>query len=428
MELRIQSMTAEAEDIMSLELAAADAGQLPVFTAGAHIDVSVGNGLTRSYSLVNDQAERHRYVIAVNKDPASRGGSRYVRETLQVGQSIEVSAPRNHFPLVENAAHEEYLTIVIRICRCARKVRATRSCSAARAAYPTRWCLICRVPTMNFPAVPSAPPRKHRNLAHGGVAYLTESTRHGVLAAGDKLPTEQEIMRIVGVSRAVVREAISHLQAAGLVETRHGIGTFVLDPPAAQRLNLAPRTAVTMRDVLAVLELRISLETEAVSLAASRRSDAQLQQLRAALDTFRASVRDGGETVASDTSFHVLIARCSGNHYFHDLLSHLGTNMIPRSRVDSARLANDNPAAFMERVINEHEDIYNAIARKDPDTARAAMRTHLINSLEPLRRAQELNKGRNGQAGITARRRDQFTFPGLSWSGNPFARGSGRAR
>lgn len=240
---------------------------------------------------------------------------------------------------------------------------------------------------------PSAPPKKHRNLAQGVVAYIADSIRDGALEPGDKLPTESEIMRILGISRTVVREAISHMQAANMVETRHGIGTFVLEPAPPNTLGIDPNTVITMRDVLALLELRISLETEAAGLAAIRRSDAQLQQLRSALDTFQASVRSGGETVPSDLQFHLLVAQASGNRYFHDILSHLGTNIIPRSRLNSAKLAKDDPKVYMERVINEHEDIFNAIARQDPEAARAAIRTHLSNSRERLRRAQELIEG-----------------------------------
>jgi GntR family transcriptional repressor for pyruvate dehydrogenase complex len=243
--------------------------------------------------------------------------------------------------------------------------------------------------TMSSTLPPAAPPKKHRNLAQGVVAFITDDIRAGALNPGDKLPTESEIMRLQGVSRTVVREAISHLQAAGLVETRHGIGTFVLTPPPAQRLGLDPGTVVTMRDVLAILELRISLETEAAGLAASRRSDAQLAALRAALGDFLACCRNGGDTVGADVRFHLLIAEASGNRYFHDILSHLGTNIIPRARLNSARLAHDEPAAYMERVNREHDDILNAIARQDPESARAAMRTHLSNSRERLRRAQE---------------------------------------
>ena len=82
---------------------------------------------------------------------------------------------------------------------------------------------------MNSTLPPSAPPKRHRNLAQGVVAYISDSIRDGSINPGDKLPTESEIMRIQGVSRTVVREAISHMQAAGLVETRHGIGTFVIE-------------------------------------------------------------------------------------------------------------------------------------------------------------------------------------------------------
>ncbi|MES3025230.1 MAG: FadR/GntR family transcriptional regulator [Pseudomonadota bacterium] len=245
---------------------------------------------------------------------------------------------------------------------------------------------------MNSSPLPSAPPKKHRNLAQGVVAHISDKIRNGELEPGDKLPTESEIMRILGVSRTVVREAISHMQAAAMVETRHGIGTFVLEPaPApAHLLGIDPNTVITMRDVLALLELRISLETEAAGLAASRRSEPQLRQLRSALDTFLACARNGSETVASDLQFHLLIAESSSNRYFHDILSHLGTNIIPRARLNSAKLAQDEPSVYMERVVNEHEDIYSAIARRDPESARAAMRTHLSNSRERLRRAQEL--------------------------------------
>ena len=242
---------------------------------------------------------------------------------------------------------------------------------------------------MNTIFPPSAPPKKHRNLAQSVVAYISDGIRNGTIRPGDKLPTESEIMRIQGVSRTVVREAISHLQAAGLVETRHGIGTFVLQPQAAPTLGLDPATVVTMRDVLAILELRISLETEAAGLAASRRTVEQLQHLRETLDGFQAAAMSGEETVKWDVQFHLTIAEAAANRYFYDILKHLGTNIIPRARVNSARLTQDDPANYMDRVGREHEDIFNAIARQDPESARAAMRTHLGNSRERLRRAQE---------------------------------------
>ena len=77
--------------------------ELPPFTAGAHVDVHLPNGLLRSYSLLNSQDERHRYVIGVNKDAQSRGGSRYMHETLRAGDTLTIGLPRNNFPLDETA-------------------------------------------------------------------------------------------------------------------------------------------------------------------------------------------------------------------------------------------------------------------------------------------------------------------------------------
>ncbi len=102
--LRIRAMTWEAEGILSLELVAATPGAaLPAFTAGAHVELHLPGGPVRSYSLLNDPAETHRWCIAVHRDPASRGGSRLVHDQLRPGQLLQVSAPRNHFPLDETA-------------------------------------------------------------------------------------------------------------------------------------------------------------------------------------------------------------------------------------------------------------------------------------------------------------------------------------
>ena len=105
MQVRLKRISYEAESINSYELVNPAGHELPPFTAGAHIDLHLANGMIRSYSLVNDQSERHRYVIAVNNDAAGRGGSKHVHETLRAGQVIEISRPRNNFALHEDAGH-----------------------------------------------------------------------------------------------------------------------------------------------------------------------------------------------------------------------------------------------------------------------------------------------------------------------------------
>ena len=231
--------------------------------------------------------------------------------------------------------------------------------------------------------------RKRRNLAEELVLVLNERIRQGQLKRGDKLPTESEIMEQQGVSRTVVREAISRLQAAGQVETRHGIGTFVLDAPSPSGFRIDPATIVTLREVLAVLELRISLETESAGLAAGRRNDDQLQRMREALDAIAASAAQSSDAVGADFQFHLQIAEATGNRYFTDILTHLGTRIIPRTRLNSASLAHDEQSQYLSRLSHEHEAIFEAIARQDSEGARAAMRLHLTNSRERLRRAHE---------------------------------------
>ncbi|MEO7393270.1 MAG: FadR/GntR family transcriptional regulator [Ramlibacter sp.] len=244
-------------------------------------------------------------------------------------------------------------------------------------------------PTVSAPRPGPVLRRRSRSLAHGLVEGIGARIQGRILSPGDKLPTESEIMQAYGVSRTVVREALSRMQAAGLVETRHGIGTFVLEPRPGQGFGIDPSDIATAVDVMAVLELRISLETESAGLAAQRRSDAQLAEMRSALDAFEANADGAGDAVSPDFRFHLAIAHATGNRYFADIMSHLGATLIPRTRVNSPRLAREDLPQYLRRVNREHEEIYQAIARQDPDSARAAMRIHLTNSRERLRRAQE---------------------------------------
>lgn len=104
-EVEIVAVNCEARDINSYELRRPGGEDLPEFSAGAHIDLHLPNGLRRSYSLCNSQRERNRYLIAVAKHPDSRGGSRFVHDALDVGTRLAITPPANHFPLDESAPH-----------------------------------------------------------------------------------------------------------------------------------------------------------------------------------------------------------------------------------------------------------------------------------------------------------------------------------
>lgn len=110
--VRVHALRAEACDVLSLDLRPVGDGALPGFSAGSHIDleVPVGRGggqavLLRQYSLCNSSGERHRYVVGVGRDAASRGGSAALHDSVRVGDILRISAPRNNFALVESAPH-----------------------------------------------------------------------------------------------------------------------------------------------------------------------------------------------------------------------------------------------------------------------------------------------------------------------------------
>lgn len=102
--VRVTRKSQEAVDICTFELVSVDGKPLPAFSAGSHVDVYLPDGITRQYSLCNDSAESHRYLIGVLKDPATRGGSKAMHEAIREGDVLQISAPKNHFPLVHEAS------------------------------------------------------------------------------------------------------------------------------------------------------------------------------------------------------------------------------------------------------------------------------------------------------------------------------------
>jgi vanillate O-demethylase ferredoxin subunit len=103
LKVRVARKATEALDICTFELVNTEGGALPAFAAGSHVDVQLPGGITRQYSLCNDPAESHRYLIGVLKDPRTRGGSKAMHELVNQGDVLEISAPKNHFPLAHEA-------------------------------------------------------------------------------------------------------------------------------------------------------------------------------------------------------------------------------------------------------------------------------------------------------------------------------------
>ena len=210
------------------------------------------------------------------------------------------------------------------------------------------------------------------------VAGLKDKILAGDLAPGAKLPSEAELIEEYAVSRTVVREAVTRLRAEGLVETQHGRGSFVLAVPEASSFSVESSAIRTHADVMAMLDFRIGVESEAAALAAAHHTAADESAISEAMTGF---IRAGHEgAVEADFAFHLAIARATRNRFYVDLLGSLGPMMImlPRTRLNEAYSMTD--ATHVERVQREHDNVAAAVLAGDVETARAAMRLHLGNT------------------------------------------------
>jgi DNA-binding FadR family transcriptional regulator len=219
-------------------------------------------------------------------------------------------------------------------------------------------------------------------LAQRVVAGLKDKILAGELTPGHKLPSEAELIDEYGVSRTVVREAVTRLRAEGLVETFQGRGSFVLAMPEPTSFTVESAAIRTHHDVLDMIDFRLGIESEAAALAAARSDAATADKIRDALDAFVDAAPE--DQVEADFGFHRAVAAATGNRFYLDLLDSLGPMMImlPRTRLGDAYSLTD--ATHVDRVRREHDTVAAAIIAGDSDTARAAMRVHLGNTRRRL--------------------------------------------
>jgi len=213
------------------------------------------------------------------------------------------------------------------------------------------------------------------SLALTVVAGLKSRILDGSLRPGAKLPSEAELIEEYGVSRTVIREAVTRLRAEGLVETFQGRGSFVLAVPEPTSFTVEASAIRNQADVLAMIDFRLGVESEAAYLAAAHRTPEAAEAVQAALAAFTAAGPE--DAVEADFAFHRAVAAASGNRFYLDLLESLGPMMImlPRTRLPEEFSLTD--AAHVERVRREHDSVAAAVVAGDPETARAAMRVHL---------------------------------------------------
>ncbi len=221
-----------------------------------------------------------------------------------------------------------------------------------------------------------------RALTDSVAEQLLEKIEGGVFPRGAKLPTEAVLSEEFGVSRTVIREAISRLKYEGLVESRQGSGVFVTDQAGIRPLRIDYTDVDTLESVLQIVELRRSIEAEVAAQAARRRSDAAMAGIDAALARLDSEVAAGGDGVAADVAFHRAIAEATGNPYFLKTLAFLSQYLETATRVTRTNEARRED--FSRQVREEHQAIVAAIRAGEPDAARNAAQNHMYNAARRL--------------------------------------------
>jgi len=221
-------------------------------------------------------------------------------------------------------------------------------------------------------------PSREKTLSDKLTDFLSDQVRSGKFPVHSRLPTEQFMAEQYGVSRSVVREAISRLKSERLVETRQGSGTVILDPRGKQAFRLERIYNDPKRGVLRIIELRRGIEAETAALAAERRTTHQMDRINRALIRIEKAEVSGGDGVREDLAFHLEIAQATANPYYADLLE-----MLTQALEDAIRVTRGNEALRGELVASvhtEHEAIRLAIEKRDVESARAAAFTHMQNA------------------------------------------------
>jgi GntR family transcriptional regulator, transcriptional repressor for pyruvate dehydrogenase complex len=224
------------------------------------------------------------------------------------------------------------------------------------------------------------------SLSEQIVEVMQKRIHDGEYAVGEKLPSEHDLIGEFGVSRTVIREAIASLRASGLVVARQGVGVFVQPHAQTQSFRIEGADLAAVNEAVSVLELRIALEVEAAALAALRREQSHLDAMKEAMTTMASAISKGEDSIQADLAFHRAIGEATGNQHFLKLFNYLGELLIPRTRLRTFELTGQSLQNYLDSVNREHQQIYSAIEQRDGESARGAMRLHLIGSKERLQR------------------------------------------
>lgn len=211
--------------------------------------------------------------------------------------------------------------------------------------------------------MPLPPMDRARQVIEALATYIDQAN----LKSGDRLPAERELMAALAVGRSTIREVIRHFQALGVVEARKGSGTYLLKPvtTATVHMPLSFETVHTRDVLLQTLEVRRGIECEAGMVAARKRTDGDLANIEAKLDEMERVHLSKGTSGPEDLAFHLAIYEATHNPLFGQLLEQM------RGAFERFWEKPFNRPDFARRSFPFHRTLFNAIADRDPERARA---------------------------------------------------------
>lgn len=226
--------------------------------------------------------------------------------------------------------------------------------------------------------------RPEANLTDRVTQLLVGEITSGQYQIGEVLPPEQIIAERLGVSRTVLREAVSRLKAEGLVTSKQGRGLAIAAVVRPSVLRMHPAHEGDLKQIVNIVELRRGFEIEAASLAAERRTEGDLRAMRQALaDMAKALESDNVVAgVEADMRFHQAVAEATRNEHYIEFFDFLRGLLVHNLTVSRTRSARAQRAASAQK---EHETLYKAIELGDPELARQCAREHIQNTEARLR-------------------------------------------
>lgn len=222
------------------------------------------------------------------------------------------------------------------------------------------------------------------NLAEIVVAKLAERIDTGLYAPGEKLPSSAQLCEEFGVSRTVIREALTSLKVGGRVLSRQGAGVYVTEKDA-KTLNFEISRIDDIRSAMQILELRLGVEMQSVALAATRRTPEALAEIARAFDHIEnLDTTDPEIEARADFEFHLAIAKATRNPHFPSFLEAV-MGEINFDLVLKHRQSGRSYSAYLKKINKEHAAILSAITQGDAKAAKNALAAHLEESLNRYR-------------------------------------------